>query len=78
VSTARRALELADERYRAGLVSYLDVVDANREALQAERAKARLDGERLMATVRLIKSLGGGWSEQQVFARTSQSEKHAK
>jgi multidrug efflux system outer membrane protein len=66
VDNARRAADLATERYRAGLVSYLEVVDANREALQAERANAQLSGQRLNASVQLIKALGGGWHEVMV------------
>jgi multidrug efflux system outer membrane protein len=68
VTNARRAAELAGQRYRSGIVSYLEVVDANREALQADRANAQLSGQRQVASVRLIKSLGGGWSEAQLFA----------
>lgn len=61
VANARRAAELAGERYRSGIVSYLEVVDANREALQAERSRAQLAGRRQVASVQLIKALGGGW-----------------
>src|SRR5437867_1717929 len=69
VANARRAADLATERYRSGLVSYLEVVDASREALQAERGKATLSGQRLIASVQLIKALGGGWSEGELFAK---------
>ncbi|MBW8864608.1 MAG: multidrug efflux RND transporter permease subunit [Verrucomicrobia bacterium] len=65
---ARQAADLAGERYRSGIVAYIAVVDANRDALAAERANAQLAGQRLIATIQLIKALGGGWSEQQVFA----------
>jgi multidrug efflux system outer membrane protein len=61
VDNARRAASLATDRYRSGIVSYLEVVDANREALQAERANAQLTGQRLNSAVQLIKALGGGW-----------------
>lgn len=61
VSYSHQAAELAGERFRAGIVSYLEVVDADRVALQAERASAQLSGERLVASVQLIKALGGGW-----------------
>jgi multidrug efflux system outer membrane protein len=71
VKNARRAADLATERYRSGLVSYLEVVDASREALQAERADAQLTGQRLAASVQLIKALGGGWSESQLYAKAS-------
>src|SRR5438876_9730987 len=71
VANARRAAELATDRYRSGIVSYLEVVDASRDALQAERANAQLAGQRLIAAVQLIKALGGGWTEQQIFANAS-------
>ena len=76
VRNARRAADLATERYRSGLVSYLEVVDASREALAAERANAQLAGQRQIASVQLIKALGGGWEEQQLFtqARTNATE----
>ena len=61
VANARRAAELATDRYRSGIVSYLEVVDASRDALQAERANAQLAGQRLITAVQLIKALGGGW-----------------
>ena len=80
VTNARRAAELATERYRAGIVSYIEVVDANREALANERANAQLAGRRLVASVQLVKALGGGWTGQQLVAATSvaesQPEKH--
>jgi multidrug efflux system outer membrane protein len=71
VANARRAAELATDRYRSGIVSYLEVVDASRDALQADRANAQLAGQRLIAAVHLIKALGGGWNEQQVLANAS-------
>jgi multidrug efflux system outer membrane protein len=69
VANARRAADLATDRYRSGIVSYLEVVDASREALQAARGNAQLAGQRLVATVQLIKALGGGWTEQQLLAK---------
>jgi len=63
VTSARRATELATERYRSGIVAYIEVVDASRDALAAERANAQLAGERLISTVQLIKALGGGWND---------------
>jgi multidrug efflux system outer membrane protein len=71
VANARRAAELATDRYRAGIVSYIEVVDASREALSAERGRAQLAGQRLVTAVQLIKALGGGWSEQQMFANAT-------
>lgn len=71
VASARRAAELAGERYRAGVVSYLEVVDANRATLQTERVLAQLAGQRLTAAVQLIKALGGGWTEGQLVVKAN-------
>jgi multidrug efflux system outer membrane protein len=71
VKNANRAVELATERYRSGIVNYLEVVDASREALQAERDDAQLVGQRQVATVQLIKALGGGWTDSQLMAQNA-------
>ena len=68
LTNARRAADLATERYRSGIVSYLEVVDASREALQVERSNAQLTGQRLNLAVQLIKALGGGWQVQTQLA----------
>ena len=68
LANARRAAELAEERYKAGLVSYLEVVDSNRAALQTGRATAQLAAQRLIAAVQLIKALGGGWENASLLA----------
>ncbi len=60
-ASAGRVAELAGARYDAGVVTYLDVVDAERARLEEERAQVRIAGQRYAATVRLIKALGGGW-----------------
>ncbi|HEV2437153.1 MAG TPA: efflux transporter outer membrane subunit [Verrucomicrobiae bacterium] len=73
VTNARRAANLASDRYRSGIVSYIEVVDANREALAAERANVQLTGQQLIASVQLIKALGGGWSDTQLFAKSEPS-----
>jgi len=60
-AAARRAADLSRIRYDAGAVSYLEVVESERSALDAERALARLRGQRLVAAASLIRALGGGW-----------------
>lgn len=59
--SARDTAALADERYQRGLSSYLEVVDARRAALQAERQEVQLRGQRSTSTILLAKALGGGW-----------------
>ena len=66
VTNARSAVDLDTNRYRSGIVGYIEVVDACRDALQAERGNAQLAGERLIADVQLIKALGGGWNNSAV------------
>jgi multidrug efflux system outer membrane protein len=61
VASARRAAQLAQVRYDAGLVAYIEVIDAQRTALAAERNAVQLTALRLNTAVALIKALGGGW-----------------
>ena len=62
VESSRKVTKLAQLRYDNGRVGYLDVVDAEREQLAVEQQAADLLGQRMAATVRLIKALGGGWA----------------
>lgn len=61
LSSSRTAVQLANERYTHGLTNYLDVLDAQRSALQVERSLCEVQGARLSGTVQLIRALGGGW-----------------
>jgi outer membrane protein, multidrug efflux system len=60
---AQRQLEIANNRYDAGLVTYLEVATAQNTTLGIERTAMRLRGQQLVAVVALIKSLGGGWRQ---------------
>ena len=61
LSAARKTFDLSAKRYKSGLVSFLDVVDAERTRLDAERAANAVRAERLAVAVSLIKALGGEW-----------------
>ena len=63
VTAARNSLELVGIRYRAGYSAYIEVLDAQRTANDAELALARNRLTLLNASVDLMRSLGGGWSE---------------
>jgi NodT family efflux transporter outer membrane factor (OMF) lipoprotein len=63
LKAAQRALALANARYREGAASYLDVVASQASALQAQRSALDLATRQRRATVALIRSLGGGWTE---------------
>ena len=61
LSSSRHANQLSHLRYREGAISYLDVIDSDRTILQQEQLSAQLNGTRMMASVDLIRALGGGW-----------------
>lgn len=61
LEAARKTFDLSAKRYKAGLESFLDVVDAERTRLDAERAANAIRAERLAISVSLIKALGGEW-----------------
>jgi len=63
---ARNVLRLAGLRYEAGYSAYLEVLDAQRAANEAELAFVRNRQSRLVASVDLMKALGGGWSMDQL------------
>lgn len=69
VQAARRALAVATNQYRAGTVSYLNVVTAQTTALNNERTAVAILGRRLTASVLLVRALGGGWSAPERTSR---------
>jgi outer membrane protein TolC len=61
VEAARQSEALSLNRYKGGLVTYLEVVTAQSITLQNERIAVDLERRRRQASVLLIKALGGGW-----------------
>jgi outer membrane protein, multidrug efflux system len=68
---ARKQLEVANNRYKAGLVTFLDVATAQSTELGVESTAVQLRGQQLVAAVALVKSLGGGWQDPFVTAQSS-------
>lgn len=68
VNSAKRTLDIATSRYTGGLVSYLDVVNAQENLLNNEREMAVIEGQQLVTSVLLIKALGGGWDASSLAA----------
>ena len=62
VTAAERSLQLSNNRYRGGVVTYLEVITAQSAALSNERVAVGILRQRMTATVLLIKALGGGWN----------------
>ena len=64
VQSSQEARELAEIRYRQGLVTYLDVLDAQRTVLAAELQLVQTQRARLTDMVTLFKAIGGGWEQE--------------
>jgi NodT family efflux transporter outer membrane factor (OMF) lipoprotein len=61
VTASAQALEQARYRYKAGLVTYLEVATAETIALQAQLSRVNILNRYMNASVLLVKALGGGW-----------------
>lgn len=71
VAAANEARELAEIRYRKGLVTFLDVLDAQRSVLNAEQSLVATERARLTEMVALYKAVGGGWESVDTLNVTS-------
>ena len=65
---AARAYLVAQARYERGISNYLDVIDAQRSSLSADRAAAQIRTQRLLASVAVARALGAGWETGPVLA----------
>ncbi|HET7104193.1 MAG TPA: efflux transporter outer membrane subunit [Terracidiphilus sp.] len=66
VTQAQHSLDLANQRYRGGVTSYLEVLSAENALLQNQRAATDIDTQRFASSVQLIRALGGGWDVTQL------------
>jgi outer membrane protein, multidrug efflux system len=66
VEDARRALEIANNRYIGGATSYLDVITAQTTLLNSQRLQTQLLGQQMVSSVFLVKALGGGWDASEI------------
>jgi NodT family efflux transporter outer membrane factor (OMF) lipoprotein len=62
IASSQRSVDLALDRYRGGITTYLDVLIAQQALLQNQRAGVDIRTRRMTASVLLIKALGGGWA----------------
>ena len=67
--SALHALELTINQYKAGVVSYLNVITAQTTAYNSQSAAMNVLGRRLTASVGLVRALGGGWSAEELPKR---------
>jgi outer membrane protein, multidrug efflux system len=61
VTSATRATLLSDSRYRNGLASQLDSLDARRTELRNQRQALQVHSAQYLSTVGLVRAMGGGW-----------------
>ncbi|WP_114813976.1 efflux transporter outer membrane subunit [Paraburkholderia kururiensis] len=70
VESAKHALDIITNEYKAGTVAYLNVLTAQTTAFTAEQKLASLAGQRMVSSVGLVKALGGGWDVAQMDRET--------
>lgn len=66
VKSSERTLSLANDRYKSGIDSYLNVITAQTTLLAKQRTAVNLRMQQMTASVELIKALGGGWNASQL------------
>ena len=68
VTATGKALQQAQYRYKAGLVTYLEVATNENTNLQAQLTNVNIQMRRMSASVLLVKALGGGWQSSALTA----------
>jgi NodT family efflux transporter outer membrane factor (OMF) lipoprotein len=75
VADAKRALDIANDRYVGGVTNYLDVITAQTTLLSNQRLQTQLLGQQMVSSVMLVKALGGGWDASEI--KNEQVHPHA-
>ena len=75
VNSSRRYLTLAQDRYKLGIDSFLNVIIAQTSLLNNQRTAVNVRLQQVSATVQLIKALGGGWDNSQVSSANGLAKK---
>ncbi|HWX11905.1 MAG TPA: efflux transporter outer membrane subunit [Trinickia sp.] len=78
VDSARQALAIVTNEYKAGTVGYVNVLTAQTTAFAAEQRLAILSGLRMVSSVGLVKALGGGWDVGQIARETGAGQAPAR
>ena len=66
IEAVTRSLHEATARYRAGVDPYLNVIVAQTTLLNDEQTAVNFRMQEMVASVQLIKALGGGWDAKQI------------
>jgi multidrug efflux system outer membrane protein len=68
-NASERAADLARQRFQGGLTDFVNVLDAEREALAVEDSLAQSRTQTATALVAVYKALGGGWVDEPLEAK---------
>ncbi len=66
VAAAQHSLDLSNQRYKSGVTSYLEVLVADNTLLTNQRTSTDLVTRQFVASVGLVRALGGGWDVTQL------------
>ncbi len=66
VQAAERSLNISTNRYKGGVTTYLEVLTAQTTQLSNQRTQADIATRQFVASVQLIRALGGGWDTSQL------------
>lgn len=70
-TSAERVLKLTQDRYQEGAITYFEVIDAERGELSAALQQVQTVAARFLATIDLIRALGGGYEGPAEASRTA-------
>ncbi|MHB8744554.1 MAG: efflux transporter outer membrane subunit, partial [Sulfuricaulis sp.] len=73
VKAAQQSVSLTMNQYKAGTVSYLNVITVQTVALGDERTAINILSQELTANIALIKALGGGWDASALSSGDAQA-----
>jgi multidrug efflux system outer membrane protein len=77
VNAAQNAQRLSAERYDKGVTSFLELIESQRQAFEAELSLSETTQKLFNGYVKLYKALGGGWlSEEEMNAAQDQSQQN--
>ena len=66
VESAQHSFDLSNQRYQGGVTSYLEVLTAEAALIQNQRTAIDLQTRQFVASVGLVRALGGGWDTGQL------------
>jgi len=66
VASAQHSFDLSNQRYKGGVTSYLEVLTAETTLIQNQRTALDIETRRFVASVSLVRALGGGWDVTQL------------